>query len=347
MVETLLARRALLLTFVLLTVPMGGCFGDGASDWAYRITGLRTLEGQGLKGTGIVIAIVDTGIDAGHDSLKGIHIKAWKDYVNNRPEPYDDQGHGSHVASIVAGKGASFGAKVEGYDLHGGAQKVSLVIVKAISKDSTGRTQDVIAGIDFAIQQDSDIICLSLGSHQQPLGLISDSMRDKVNQAISAGILVVAAAGNTGPNNDDVESPASVEGVIAVGAIDKDQKLAKFSARGNNAGVGPLGVGARGDPNKKPEIVAPGVEIKGAWKEDGYAQASGTSQAAPFVCSGLALVLEKHPDLRKINSGQLTSQVKEKIRSTAAPIPGQTTPHDARAGYGLFRADRLAAAFGA
>jgi serine protease AprX len=286
---------------------------------------------------------VDTGIDAGHNALDHAPIVAWIDYVNGRAEPYDDHGHGSHVAGIIVGNGGGLTDEMGGFNLHGAAQGASLIVVKAIASTSQGRSEDVIKGIDFAREKKADVICLSLGSQTTPLNLVSDGLRDAVNRALDSGILVVASAGNTGPDNDDVESPASIQGVIAVGAVDESRRVADFSSKGNNAGF-IAGVGQRTDPNKKPEILAPGVDIKGAWANGNYAVASGTSQAAPFVCGGLALMLEANPTVRADDRRSMVDNVKEKIKSTAEPIPGQATPHDERAGYGLFDANALSAA---
>lgn len=318
--------------------------GGLASDWAYEMTGLRDAQDRGLSGQGVRVAIVDTGINPSHPSLDHLSIVAWKDYVNGQPQPYDDAGHGSHVAGILAGEGATFGGKYQGFNMKGAAPGVELVVVKAITSEGTGSSSNVAAGIDFSAQQGADIICLSLGSRSQILNL-GDEITQSVNRAIDRGILVVAAAGNTGEESDrrDVESPASILEVIAVGAVDEDRRVADFSARGSedqNYGSFPLPA-TRSDPHKKPETVAPGVVIQSAWTGDNYVRASGTSQAAPFVCGGLALLLEAQPALKGTNTDQLTRQVKNALMNSAEPLAGQRTPHDPRAGYGLFRADSL------
>jgi serine protease AprX len=331
---------------LLLAAAVSGCLGGSTSEWAYDAVGIRTLQDDGLDGEGIVVAIIDTGIDAGHPSLDGATIRAWKDYVNDRSEPYDDNGHGSHVAGIMVGEGADFEGRLSGFDLKGGARSVSLIIVKAISENSEGNSADVVAGIDFARRNNADIICLSLGSSPNALrNVVPDAISTSINQALDQGILVVAAAGNTGPENSDVETPSNVQGVIAVGAVDQDKKLAEFSARGDNGGF-VAGIGQRNDPHKKPEVVAPGVKIKSAWKDGSYAVASGTSQAVPFVCSGLALLLEDKPDLRDDDTRAMVDRVKSRMMQTADPLPGQVTPHDDRAGYGLYDGVGLVQAFG-
>lgn len=322
-----------------------------ASDWAYEMTGIRDVQGRGYDGSGIVIAIIDTGIDTTHPALDEVNVLAWRDYVNDRPEPYDDQGHGSHIAGIVAGHGTSLSGRLQGLDMKGAAPGAGLIVVKAISKEGSGSSGDVADGIRFATNSGADVICLSLGSRKNPLPIVSDDVTQAVNGATSRGILVVAAAGNTGEQSDrtDVESPADIERVIAVGAVDRDKDLPAFTAKGsesaNYGSGGLLGSGARDPPDQKPEIVAPGVGIQSAWIDGQYVRADGTSQAAPFVCGALALLLEAQPGLRAQNSGAMVDRVKTELMESAAAIPGQRTPHDPRAGYGLLRADALLGQF--
>lgn len=340
------ARRALLTLLLVAVTASSGCFGGVASDWAYKMVGLRAAQGS-YSGNNITVAIVDTGIDANHTSLDHAKIVAWKDYIDGRKHPYDDVGHGSHVAGIIVGKGADFGARWQGFDLKGSAPDARLIVVKAISADGKGKTADVISGIDFAVKNGADVICLSLGSSPSTLALLDQDMNNAVGSATSRGIVVVASAGNKieGEEQNDVSVPANIESAIAVGAVDEDKQMAEFSLRGHNSGT--LGViGPRTDPNKKPEIVAPGVGIKSAWKDGRYATASGTSQAAPFVCGGIALLLQKCVQMRAADSSATVRQIKDGLMKTAEAIPGQQRPHDNAAGYGLFRADLLLNHFG-
>lgn len=348
-----MSRGALLLPLVVAaSLLLSGCFGGVASDWAFRLVHLRDPPGE-LTGKGIRVAIVDTGIDAGHPSLDHATI-IWRDEINGRPEPYDDVGHGSHVAGILMGRGASFGGSVQGYELRGAAPDVTLIVVKAIrAEDGKGPTSGVANGITFAVNNDADVICLSLGTNPSALDLLPNDINGAVNSAVNRGILVVASAGNIeeGSTSDEeqVKVPANIELVVAVGAVDERRAVAGFSARGDedlNQGPFGTGLGGRADPNKKPEIVAPGVKIRSAWKEGGYATASGTSQAAPFVCGAFALLLQKCSSLRAQNSSSTVATVKNALMRTAAKIPGQRTPHDNAAGYGLLQARELLDSFG-
>ncbi|HLE48123.1 MAG TPA: S8 family serine peptidase [Candidatus Thermoplasmatota archaeon] len=342
---------ALLLTALLAFPLFSGCFGGIASDWAFKMTGLRAVQ-EKYDGSGMLIAIIDTGINLDHPSMD--HLKGrviWRDEVNNKPDPYDDVGHGTHVAGIIAGDGASFGGKAQGFNLKGGAPKADLIVVKAIGSNEKGDTTDVVSGIRFAISNKADVICLSLGSHPT-LSFLPSEMQGPVDDAVNQGIMVVASAGNYRQGEErpnDVSVPARLEMVVAVGAVDQGGAVAEFSVRGDpgaNNGVGPVGLGARRDPNKKPEVVAPGVDIRSAFTGDDFARADGTSQAAPFVCSAFALLMQKCTKLRAANTRDTVASVKQALMQTTEPVKGQSTPHDNGAGYGLLKADKLLAKFG-
>jgi len=342
-------NTSIVVSLLFVATVFSGCTGGPANDWAYKMTGLRSVGS--LDGEGIRVAIVDTGIEADHPSLDHVNV-IWRDEVNGRPEPYDDVGHGTHVAGILAGESGSLGARIQGYNLKGAAPKVDIIAVKAIrAEDGRGEKVDVANGITFAIQNKADVICLSLGADPNALDLLLDDMDDAVGSAVNQGILVVASAGNLRENEEqsDVKVPASIELVVAVGAVDQGKKVTSFSSHGSeesNQGRFGTGIGGRPDPSKKPEVVAPGDRIKGAWMDDGYAIASGTSQAAPFVCGALALLLQKCVNLRAQNSASMVRTVKAELMESAEKLAGQRTPHDNAAGYGLLRADKLLEAFG-
>ncbi|WP_456366597.1 S8 family serine peptidase [Thermococcus sp.] len=245
----------------------------------------------GYNGSGITIAIIDTGIDASHPDLKG-KVIGWKDFVNGRSSPYDDNGHGTHVSSIAAGTGAASGGKYKGM-----APGAKLVGIKVLSGQGSGSVSDIIAGVDWAVQNKDKynirVINLSLGSSQSSDG--TDSLSQAVNNAWDAGIVVCVAAGNSGPDKYTVGSPAAASKVITVGAVDKNDVITDFSSRGPTA-----------DGRLKPEVVAPGNWIIAA-RASGtqltdvtigqyYVAASGTSMATPHVAGISALILQAHPN---------------------------------------------------
>ncbi|UCE38617.1 MAG: S8 family serine peptidase, partial [Thermoplasmata archaeon] len=218
--------------------------------------------------------------------------------------------------------------------INGIAPKVNMVVVKAISAEGSGSDSDVADGIHFCADSGANVICLSLGGRARFLNL-GDQSANACEDVIDEGVFVVAAAGNDGESDDgDVSSPATVNEVIAVGAIDKNKNIASFSSIGDNDGnVFPFRL-PRFDPNRKPELVAPGIEITSTYLEDGYAIVNGTSQATAFVAGGIVLLLDAHPDYMNGDSDEII-QFKNVFMDTAEKCPGQNTPHDNYYGYGL------------
>jgi len=313
----------------------GGTTGHHSrSEWAYEMTEIVAMNEEGFTGSGVIVGIVDTGFDAGHESLKGADLIAWRDFIYDREEPYDDNGHGSHVAGIIAGSG----------DIVGAAPDAQLVVAKALDDKGKGSDSVVADAIDWVVDQGAHVICLSLGGRSGLLSLGSET-RQSCNRALNRGVFIVAAAGNDGEHDDgDVATPADIDKVIAVGAVDENRRIAKFSSMGDNDGESPLIPPPldtdRQDPDKKPEVVAPGVDILSAWKDGDYAKASGTSQATAFVAAIVALELEAHPGY-KLKDRNTIDQFKRALQRSAQPCPGQETPHDDHYGYGLIQALQL------
>ncbi|WP_010480187.1 S8 family serine peptidase [Thermococcus zilligii] len=243
----------------------------------------------GYDGSGITIGIIDTGIDASHPDLQG-KVIGWVDYVNGRSSPYDDNGHGTHVASIAAGTGKASNGKYKGM-----APGAKLVGIKVLGRDGSGSISNIIAGVDWAVQNKDKygirVINLSLGSSQSSDG--TDSLSQAVNNAWNAGIVVCVAAGNSGPYKYTIGSPAAASKVITVGAVDKYDVITDFSSRGPTA-----------DNRLKPEVVAPGnwiIAARASGTSMGqpidtyYTAAPGTSMATPHVAGIAALLLQAHP----------------------------------------------------
>lgn len=323
------------------TFVLAGCsglpgFGPERTEWAFDKTGLDALRGRGLDGSGVTVAILDTGLDDGHPAFDGARIIAWTDLAGGRAEPYDEEGHGTHVAGLVVGQGPA----------RGGAPGADLIVVKVFGPDGTSSDGQVAEGIRFAVEHGADVIGLSLGGGTFPV--LGTATEDAARSAIAEGVLVVAAAGNEGPDNRDVSSPASVAGVIAVAAVGRSLEVAEFSSRGSSSQplIGGLGgTFPRQAPDQKPEVSAPGVGIVSAWTGDRYAEASGTSAAVPFVVSALALLLQAHPQADP-QDAEGVETVKRWLMESAGPVPGAQEPHDRAAGYGYLRADALVDAAG-
>lgn len=249
---------------------------------------------RGYEGEGITIAVIDTGV-APHDDLvkPKNRIVDFKDFVNNKTSPYDDNGHGTHVAGIIASNGYSSRGRLAGI-----APKANIVGIKALDENGGGSTSDIIAAISYVIENKDRlnirVINLSLGTPATSSSN-KDPLCRAVDRAIAEGIIVVTAAGNSGPNEKTILSPGISRNVITVGAVDdkrtaniNDDTIATFSSRGpTNEGI------------NKPDLVAPGVNIKSLsnTKLDSYTSLSGTSMATPLVTGSIALLLNKNDKL--------------------------------------------------
>lgn len=256
-----------------------------------------------LSGAGVTIAFVDSGIHP-HPDLRA-RIVGWADLVRRRRTPYDDHGHGTHVAGCAAGDGSRSGGRFRGM-----APKALLVGVKVLDKLGSGPLSRLLEGIDWVIQNRRRyairVLSLSLGA-QAAGHAVDDPLALAVERAWQAGLTVVTAAGNAGPEEGTIASPGIAPSVITVGAMDDrasscraEDLLAPFSSRGPTI-----------EGWVKPDLVAPGVGITslraprslidrlqpesrvGEW----YATFSGTSMAAPIVAGLVALLLEKEPQL--------------------------------------------------
>jgi len=334
-----MGRGAAILLVILLAAPFSGCTdlahassnGYGSGAWTLKMIQADALHDQNLWGRGVTVAIIDTGIDLSHEEFRGVSIQ-WADLVADKKSAYDDNGHGTHVAGILAAQG-TWKTLFSGYRLKGIAPAVSLIVIKAIDASGHGDEARVAQGVATAVNAGANVIILSLGGDTR--AVFGTNTENAVRNAISHGVFVVAAAGNTdkdtGETSCTVTSPASVEGVIAVGALARNETIAPFSCHGSGRLLAQ-------DPDKKPEVVAPGVDITSAWIGGQYAVAQGTSQAAPMVGGVLALILEKHPEL-KAKDAATVAKVKEALAASTrkvGPLAGEPgLAHDAYYGYGL------------
>ncbi|MFC0109364.1 S8 family serine peptidase [Kibdelosporangium aridum] len=241
----------------------------------------------GLDGQGVTVAVLDTGIDAQHPDLAG-RISESRNFTAD-PDARDGFGHGTHVASIIAGSGAASGGKYRGV-----APAARLLNGKVLDSSGSGQISQLMAGMEWAAHASARVINMSLGGGPSDGHDPLSEMVDKLTA--ETGALFVAAAGNSG-GITAVETPASASSALAVGAVDKSDRLAAFSARGPRLG----------DAMVKPEIVAPGVNIVAARAAgtnlgpvvgEKYTQASGTSMATPHVAGAAALLAQKHLDWR-------------------------------------------------
>lgn len=275
----------------------------------------------GNTGDGVDVAVLDTGYDPGHPDLKDT-VEDSASFVPGQ-DVTDRQGHGTHVASTIAGSGAASDGKEKGV-----APGVDLHIGKVLANEGYGYDSWILAGMEWAARDvHARVISMSLGSSQNADG---DTVLARAVNELSAetGALFTIAAGNDGPGAQTVRSPGTADAALTVGAVDASDALADFSSRGPRYG----------DDALKPEITAPGVGILAARSQyaatgsGSYMTASGTSMATPHVAGAAALVAAAHPDWTG-------SRIKDALVSTA-----KATPDISADDGGNGRADAAAAA---
>jgi subtilisin family serine protease len=265
----------------------------------------------GLTGQGVKVAVLDTGIKADHPDFAGRIVDA-RSFVEGLPEPVDDFGHGTHVASILAGSGAAEDGRYRGV-----APDAELLDGKVCDHFGSCFDSWIIAGMEWAAESGAAVVNLSLGGADGPE---IDPLEQAINELTELhGTLFVAAAGNQGgcggPNFLQVGSPSTADAALSVGAVDRDDLIADFSCRGPRVGDGAV----------KPDITAPGVGIVAARApgtpvgdfdpvDQFYTRVSGTSMATPHVAGSAALLAQQHPDWR---AAELKAALMASSRSTA------------------------------
>jgi serine protease AprX len=259
----------------------------------------KPLWDRGINGSGVVVAVLDSGIDKNHPDLAG-KVVGEVNFVDSERTTDDLLGHGTAVAGLIAGSGTASGGEYVG-----AAPGASLLNVRVIDSQGSGQISDIIAGIDWAVENGADVLTMSLGGlnlgeSNPPISMASDN-------AMDAGTAVCVAAGNlderllllmmiaSSVSLGGIESPGDGIKVVTVGATDCDDRIAAFS------GSGPLR-----DGRYKPTLVAPGVnvistvppnlEIEGKI-DNYYAGASGTSLSTPVVAGVAALLIQADPTL--------------------------------------------------
>jgi subtilisin len=267
-------------------------------------------------GDGIKVAIIDTGIDWNHPDLAA-NYKGGYDFANDDADPMDDNGHGTHVAGIVAASDNNNG-------VIGVAPKAYLYAVKVLNSSGSGTEDDIAAGIQWCIDNGIQIISMSLGYRYYSLPWWPQPLlvKQACDAAYNSGLLVVAAAGNDGSRSvrDTVGYPARYDSVIAVGATDSSDKRPYWSSTGPAV-----------------ELAAPGVSINSTYWDDTYATMSGTSMACPMVTGTAALVWRAYPSYTNV-------QVRERLKNTAKDLDLSKPQPDWQFGFGLVDAEAAAGA---
>lgn len=258
-------------------------------------------------GSGVRVAVLDTGI-APHPDFGG-RIIAFKDCVYQRERMYDDNGHGTHVAGILAGDG-----RMSGGGFAGMAPGAEIVAVKVLDEKGNGELTDLLSGIHWIKRNGRRlgirIVNISVGARYDIDKKKEEWLLNAVEQLWDMGMVVVISAGNYGPEPGTVAVPGTSRKVITVGAL------------GNGREPGCSGQGPTEECVVKPDIVAPGYQIiscNSAYRQTKrpYTVKSGTSMATPVVSGAIALLLSKYPDMKNVEVKLRILKCQEKILDTS------------------------------
>lgn len=243
------------------------------------------VQTSGNEGEGRKIAVLDTGYNYNHEELSSSYLSG-KDFVNNDDDPFDDNGHGSHVAGIITADGIKARAK-------GVAPKAGVIAGKVLDAQGSGYFSDVVAAIYWVVDGPDGVygtaddfkaegISLSLGTqrpyvYKEFCDSVLPDLTTAIKYAVDKEVIVVTAAGNNGKAG--ISIPGCISYSTTVGAVDSKDKVAYFSGNG-----------------KALEITAPGVGIYSTFLGSSYVTSSGTSMATPMVSGVVALVKFAHPE---------------------------------------------------
>ncbi len=258
-----------------------------AQQWALNSTSFERTW-SATRGSGVTVAVIDTGVDAAHEDLGSVVLPGI-DYIDSgRDGRYDPDGHGTHVAGVIA-------ARVNNRrGIVGAAPDVRILPVRVLDANGNGVSSNVAAGIIFAADRGARVINVSLG------GGPSRGMQIAIEYALQKGAIVLAAAGNNGANGNAAVYPAAYPQAVAVGAFDQRLTRASFSNVGNYV-----------------DISAPGTNILSTWSSssNSYAVVSGTSMATPYASAEAALIISEN---RSLSPAAVTS-ILESTATDAGP----------------------------
>ncbi|REL27117.1 subtilisin Carlsberg [Thalassotalea euphylliae] len=269
------------------------------TNWAGSILGIPQVW-QVTQGEGVKVAVLDTGIDSDHQDLAAAIIDT-ADFTGDGIE--DANGHGTHCAGVI-------GARLNGVGFVGVAPKSELLVAKVLANNGSGAYEWIANGVYWAVDNDADIISMSLG------GPVSDpELYRAIQYALFYGVHVICAAGNDGGlGTNTIGYPGRYGGVITVASHDRNGNPSGFSSKGGEV-----------------DVMAPGSDIWSTYKNGGYAELSGTSMATPFVAGLAALIVAKHKQSGSHNTPLHNNEDLKNHLLFMAAHPGY---HDNRAGYG-------------
>ncbi|MDB9521854.1 S8 family peptidase [Dolichospermum circinale CS-1225] len=286
----------------------------GGNNWSADMIKAPTVWNKGYTGQGVIVAVIDTGVDFNHEDLKnniwintkeiagnGIDddgngyiddVRGWN-FDNNNNNVLDNNGHGTHVSGTIA-------AENNGIGVTGIAYNSQIMSVKVLDANGSGSYSNITKGIYYAVDNGAKVINLSLGGDSP-----NDTLKSAIEYASSKGVIVVMAAGNNSESIPSYPARYAYNSGIAVGAVDQNNNLADFSNRSGSQEIA--------------YITAPGVDIYSTVPNNQYANYSGTSMAAPHIAGVVALMLSANPNLTE-------SQVRQILISTSANSTSPTEP---------------------
>jgi subtilisin len=288
----------------------------------YGDSGITTTSG----GAGVRVAVIDTGIsshldfadkDVTGDGIADKKIAQCLDYTGGKIKNScsDGNGHGTHVAGTIAANGG-----VDNKGIYGVSPDATLLVYKVCTNGGMCSGDAIAAAIKRAADDGANIISISLGGSS-----LSTSEKNAIDYAVSNGVLVIAAAGNSGPNLNTISYPAAYNKVVSVAALEQGTTLrvADFSSRGQD-------IPFNAESDRLVEVSAPGRSIESTWKDGGYNTISGTSMATPHI-SGLAAKIW-FTILDGNNDGKINDDVRVQMQNSASANDIISGIH-ARAGY--------------
>lgn len=247
-------------------------------------------------GKNVTVGVIDTGCDLNHNDIKN-NIVTGKNFIDKKKDPFDDNGHGTHVAGTIAGENNSLG-------IVGVSPNTKIMPLKALNGNGSGNENSIAEAIVFGSKY-CDFLCMSLGSPNK-----SSKIHAAIKQAVKNKTIVFCAAGNSGEKHD-IMYPAKFSETIAVGAIDKNLNRTSFTCAGEEL-----------------DFLSPGQDIFSCIPNGGYAMMSGTSMATPFAVGCACL-------LKSMNKNINQSQMIDFLKQTSLKLKNKQHQHQKYQGYGI------------
>ena len=275
----------------------------GGNNWGADLVKAPEVWAKGYTGKGVVVAVVDTGVDYNHEDLKNNIWTNTKEIAGNGKDDdgngyiddnygwnfadknnntLDNNGHGTHVSGTIAGENNNYGVTGIAYD-------AKIMPVKVLNESGSGSYSSISKGIRYAVDNGANVINLSLGGTSS-----NRTLESAIDYASSKGVIVVMAAGNNGDSSPEYPARYAYKSGIAVGAVDKNNNMPDFS---NRSGTDEIAY-----------VTAPGVKVYSSVPNNQYATYSGTSMAAPHVAGVVALMLSANPNLTDAQVRQIVTE---------------------------------------